>query len=231
MDWERIQRERLKSIDYWYHDNYQADISPVIQYMVLWAVFNALYNLAYLPKRRVTNIREEYGHRIPTIWYTKEKEILRKFAIHLSKQDELVSGSLMDDNLQYLTEFSRRIPNVDQPAERITVEIKDEKHAFEVAEFRGIASIDKRFYQDDGSIIYQYAPFDLDLDEDGAPIDRKKLLKQLIFFLYQLRNNIVHGGSASIQTKELIAKQAQPVLETIVDYIFAHEELVITAAQ
>jgi len=227
MDWEPIQQERLANIRQWYQDYYVEDVPRTIRYMVLWAVFNALYNLAYLPKRKVTGIHEEDGHRIPNIWCMGEKEILKKFAVHLSRQDGLLTQLLQGDTRRSLEEFSSRMPNISQPTEEIDIEVDGE--IISVDEFQGIASIDRRFYRDDGSVIYQYAPFDFDLNENDQPVDKVRMMRQLILFLYQLRNNIVHGGSAFISTRKLITEQALPVLKTIVDYILDHEELVTTA--
>ena len=227
MEWKQIQQERLSNVRQWYWYYYVEDRPCIIRYMVLWAVFNALYNLAYLPKRKVTGIHEEDGHRIPNIWCMGEKEILKKFAVHLSRQDGLLTQLLQGDTRRSLEEFSSRMPNISQPTEEIDIEVDGE--IISVDEFQGIASIDRRIYRDDGSVIYQYAPFDFDLNENDQPVDKVRMMRQLILFLYQLRNNIVHGGSAFISTRKLITEQALPVLKTIVDYILDHEELVTTA--
>jgi len=230
MNWSDLQSKRLENIREWYVDNYVETpyLPSVIKYMVLWAVLNALYNLAYLPARSISKVSEVDGYRIPLISTGAESEILKKFARKLSEHDGLISQLMCEDILGYLQEFAHRRPDVYQPNQKICCEVKNKPYTFTVDEFRGIASIDRRVYRDDGSVLYQYSPFDLKLDEAGRPQDRTKFMRQLVRFLYQLRNNIVHGGSAFVSTKKMIATQALPVLETIVDYVFAHDELVIT---
>jgi hypothetical protein len=229
MDWERIQQRRLENIREWHLQNYvdAGGVPRVVRYIAFWAVFNALYNVAYLPKRRVKSVRK---NGIPYIRYKDDKSMIDEFSKHPSGQSELVK-ELIEEHLESLQEFSSRRPNVDQPHPEITVEVEGEERVFKTEDFRGIASIDHRYYLENGSILYEYTYFDLDLNERGEPNDSDKFMQQLLLFLYQLRNNIVHGGSASIETQELITNKAIPVLETIVKYVLTHEEVIVTAAK
>jgi hypothetical protein len=90
----------------------------------------------------------------------------------------------------------------------------------------GIASIDNRLVLDDGTVLFQYQHLDLNLNKDNFPNDCRKLFRQLIFVLYQLRNNIVHGGSAAyFMQKTELSTGAIRLLDDIVWYILGHPEL------
>lgn len=73
IDWEKLQTERLENIQEWYIYHFQHSefnhLFPVVGYMVLWAVFNAIYNLAYLPKRKFKGVKREFEYKIPKISY------------------------------------------------------------------------------------------------------------------------------------------------------------------
>jgi hypothetical protein len=231
MDWERIQQERLESIHDWHRRNYvrprEIPIPPVVRYMTLWAVFNALYNVAFLPKRRVRSVS---SNGIPYIRYKGDKSKIKEFSRHISEQSDLVKA-LVEQHYETLRGFSNRRPRIDQPHPEITVQVDGEERVFKIEDFRGIASIDNRYYLEDGSILYQYTFLDFDLNDNGEPNDSEKFMQQLLLFLYQLRNNIVHGGAAFVETKKLVANQAIPVLETVVNHVLDHEEVIMTAAR
>ena len=229
MDWQELQRNRIDNVRKWraryFHKAQEA--SPVLGYMVLWAVFNALYNVAYLPERKVQSIRERDGHPIPRMKYQRESKLLKDFSGCLSEEVGLINDLLAPHLRKALEAFSSRRPDICQPANRVTVAGQE----YDLCAPIGIASIDRRVYREDGSVIYQYAPFDLELTEDGKLCDRRKFFRQLVFFLYQLRNNIVHGGAAFISVEKEIAGQALPVLQAIVDYVLKHEEVIYKASR
>ena len=64
--WQKFQFDRVSKIHEWYQQYYEnAPLSdPLIQYIVLWSVFNALYNTYDLPNNKLAEkIRGRYKFR------------------------------------------------------------------------------------------------------------------------------------------------------------------------
>jgi hypothetical protein len=64
--WQKFQFDRVSKIHEWYQQYYEnAPLSdPLIQYIVLWSVFNALYNTYDLPNNKLAQkIRGRYKFR------------------------------------------------------------------------------------------------------------------------------------------------------------------------
>ena len=128
--------------------------------------------------------------------------------------------------------FSTRRPTVQQPKEieSISYSCNDQNYTFDLEDVKGIASTDNRVILPTGEgIVFQYCLLDLELDDSKNPKDPNRFIEQLIFCLYQIRNNIVHGGSATfgMQKKEL-ASQSNEILEKIIDHLFSYNELLLS---
>ena len=83
-----------------------------------------------------------------------------------------------------------------------------------------------RLFLENGKVLFQYHCLDLDLAQDNLPKDRRNFFLQLLYMLYQLRNNIVHGGSAAFfMQKTDLTVGALRLLDALVQYLFHHSEL------
>lgn len=53
--WQDFQQDRVLKISAWYAEHYEHAYvdDPLIKYIVLWSVFNALYNVYDLPNNRL----------------------------------------------------------------------------------------------------------------------------------------------------------------------------------
>jgi hypothetical protein len=234
-----FQRERLRDIRSWYQVNYKTlgeHVAPLIRYIVLWSVFNAIYNVADLKNERGVRVKPQANGRIKLQikGVNGDRKRIENIAGLVASDREFVRKLVYEhrDVLEYL---AKRQPDVIQP-DGVTV-IKFEKDGksceFELDKVRGIASLDNRLFMPDGAVLFEYADLDIEFaEEDEIAIDEHRFMKQLALMLYQLRNNIVHGGSASFgMMKEELVKQTIDILNQVVEYLLGHAELIVAAEE
>lgn len=228
MDITDYQKTRIKDIHNWYiSKNQNSQIHDVqIQYIVLWAVFNALYNVLDYPKREVRGV----DGNIPRIWGSSESQKLKQIAKVIAKE-EMAIKIIIGKHLESVQRFASRHPTVRQPNQKgvLEYEYQNQKYTFDVGQVEGIASTDNRIIlPDDEGTIFHYQQLNLDLDRERFPNYPEKFIEQLVFYLYQIRNNIVHGGTASFSMdKKSIADDGMRILDEIIKYLFRHQELLI----
>jgi len=224
------QHQRVQDVQHWYEDVYCAldgHVPESIRYMALWAVFNALYNIADYPKVTLKTVSSDEGKIRPYIRGRDDDKKLRFIARKLSQDSRFVE-SVFQNHSEFITYLSQRTPEVQQPPDTKTIQFEHnyQKYTINLSDLHGIASIDNRFFLPDGKVLFQYHYIDLDLSQDNLPKDARKFFLQLLNMLYQLRNNIVHGGSAAyIMQKVDLSTRAISLLDDIILYLFAHPEL------
>jgi hypothetical protein len=133
--------------------------------------------------------------------------------------------------------FVNRIPAVAQregvdPAEQMPIVYKDQdgewvEDLFSPTAIHGIASLDHRLFLADGYKFFEYAAIESPWDAEGNLIDLEITVKQLLNILYQLRNNVVHGGVVSDKRKSII-NDALPILQKFVELVFANVDQIYT---
>lgn len=223
------QRERVNDVRYWYNDVYRpldGHAPESIRYMALWAVFNALYNIADYPKMKLKGISSDDGRIKPYIRGRDEDIKLRFISRKLAHDRQFVAG-IMRDHKEFITYLAQRTPEVQQPPNTYSIQFlyEDQNYVLDLSNLHGIASLDNRVFLQNGAVLFQYHHLDLELDGDNLPHDRPKFLRQLLFMLYQLRNNIVHGGSAAFfMQKTDLSIGAMKLLESVVQHLFDHPE-------
>ena len=224
----QYQLERIEAIRCWFHEYYIDGLDPMISYIILWAVFNALYNTIDLPNNV---IRGAYTEEIPPNPYIKgsgERQKIDALSQKIST-DEAFIRTLMERHSFHIHELSTHIPSVTQPNKirelKFTPDNNDDhEYVFNLNEVRGVASLDNRKFLEDGSVLFQYRRLNLDLDDNHYPRNPCNFLKQLSLVLYQIRNNIVHGGTAAYNMKEKpLLVFALPILEEIVRYLIEQD--------
>ncbi len=226
----QYQRERVDDVRSWYTSIYQplnGLVPESIRYMALWAVFNALYNIADYPKVTLKSVSSDVGVIKPYIRGRDDDKKLRLISRKLS-QDPGFVASLIRDHIEFITHLSQRTPEVTQPPHTTTIQFEHEHQTYtlNLSDLHGIASIDNRVFLEDGKVLFQYHHLDLDLSTDNLPRDGRKFILQLFYMLYQLRNNIVHGGSAAyFMQKTTLSTGAIRLLDAIVWQLLDHPEL------
>ena len=225
------QRQRINDVRQWYEDVYrhlEGNAPESIRYMALWAVFNALYNIADYPNVALRSVSPDDGTIKPYIHGRNDDKKLR-FISRRFMQDYQFTASLIRDNEEFITYLSQRTPDVQQPPGTTLLRFNhvNQSYTLDLSTLHGIASLDNRLFLQDGSVLFQYHHLDMDLNPDGLPRDKPKFYRQLVFMLYQLRNNIVHGGSASFfMHKTELTIGAMRLLNSLVQIlIFNHPEL------
>ncbi|CAG0983956.1 hypothetical protein ANRL4_02050 [Anaerolineae bacterium] len=232
-----FQRERLRDIRDWYKRIYRPlrnNSQPLIRYIVLWSVFNALYNVADLSNTPIIQdvIPLSDGRVKPRIRRTGDRNKVVNIAAQVANDKDFVR-QLAGKYKEALTDLATRRPSVSQPND--TSEIRFEKdgtsYVIQLDEVVGIASLDNRMFLPDGTVLFEYANLDIQFDDKGGLVtNEESLMHQIMLMLYQLRNNIVHGGSAAFgMMKKHLVEQTVHILEDIVDYLLTHEKLVLTA--
>lgn len=230
MTLSNYQHERVSDVRRWYENIYRPldGYAPEgIRYMALWAVFNALYNIADFPKVKLKSVSSDDGKTKPYIRGCTEDEKLRFISRGLAKDVQFVAAIMRDHN-KFIKHLAQRKPEVEQPAgiTSINFEHDGQSYVLNLSELNGIASIDNRTFLENGAVLFQYYHLDLNLNKDNLPNDRKKFFRQLVFVLYQLRNNIVHGGStAFFMRKTELSLGAISLLEDIVRHLLVNLEL------
>jgi hypothetical protein len=230
MSLSNYQLERVEDVRRWYeyvHCPLDGHIPESVRYMTLWAVFNALYNIADYPKVELKSVSSDDGKTKPYIHGRNEDKKLRFISRSISKDTALVS-SIMHDHFEFINLLAQRRPEVHQPlgVTSLNFEHGGQSYSLDLSNLQGIASIDNRLLLEDGSVLFQYHHLELNLNKEDLPKDRQKFFRQLIFMLYQLRNNIVHGGSAAFfMRKTELSTGAIRLLDAIVRHILVHPEL------
>lgn len=236
--WQIFQLDRVENIFEWYQERYKMDSvgDPLIQYMVLWSVFNALYNTYGLPNNKFDSKNGRYqfqikfGYKVPNVKIKSDSYRINTIGEKLVTMRDF--QDVLNGFKKKIDKFVRRIPLVTQdedidPQQSIPIIYKNNgewiEEDFVPADIRGIASLDKRLFFTEGYIFFQYAAIDDPWDAEGNLIDCELSVKQLLNVLYQLRNNIVHGGSTANKSKEIIL-DALPILENIVEFIFENRK-------
>jgi hypothetical protein len=224
------QGERVDNVRSWYEQIYlplDGHVPESIRYMTLWAVFNALYNIADYPKVKLRSVSSDEGIIKPYIRGRDDDKKLRYISRQLAKDNELIAD-VFRNHEAFVKELAQRKPEIQQPLETelIQFEFNTQTFTLNLSELQGIASIDNRVFLENGAVLFQYHHLDLDLNKDGLPKDRPKFFRQVAFMLYQLRNNIVHGGSAAFFShKTKLTVGAISLLNAIVQYLLNHSEL------
>lgn len=224
----KYQQTRTQDIHEWYKEKYHRSIitDDQIKYIVLWAVFNALYNVLDYPKREVRGV----DGNVPRIWGSRESEKLKRIAKIIAKEEMLIN-MIIGNHLDSLQRLSGRHPTVHQPnqVEVLEYEYQNQHYTFDTRLVKGIASTDNRIILPDyEGIIFQYQLLILDLDRDRFPNYPDEFIEQLVFYLYQIRNNIVHGGTATFSMdKKSLADDGMRILDEIIVYLFEHQELLL----
>lgn len=241
--WQKFQFDRVSKIHEWYQQYYEnAPLSdPLIQYIVLWSVFNALYNTYDLPNNKLEEkirgrykFRNRLGHMLPIIKVSKDSDRVSKFGSILASSDTFATLLNEDELKRHIGNLVERIPSVIQDEEvdvnqAIPIILQNDKNVWAIeadftpASIQGIASLDHRLFLTDGYIFFEYAAIDNPWNDDGQFINVEKTTMQLLNGLYQLRNNIVHGGSAAYSNKEIIY-EAVPILDAIVKFVFCNSK-------
>lgn len=224
------QLERVTDVRRWYEDVHRpldGHASESVRYMTLWAVFNALYNIADYPKVELRSVSVDDGKTKPYIRGRDDDKKLRFISRSISKDMELVT-SIFRNHFEFINHLAQRRPEVHQPSgiASINFEHNGQSYALDLSDLHGIASIDNRLFLESGSVLFQYHHLELILNKNNLPKDRQKFFRQLIFILYQLRNNIVHGGSAAFfMQKTELSIGAMRLLDEIVRYLMEHPKL------
>ncbi len=224
------QRERVNDVRQWYESIYcplDGYAPQSIRYMALWAVFNALYNVADYPKVKLKRVNNDDGMIKPVIRGGSEDDKLRFISRRLAQQNQLIAN-IFRDHSEFITYLGRRTPEVQQPPHTQSVQFQHDgdDYSIDLSKLHGIASIDSRVFLNDGTVLFQYHSLELVLDDDHLPRDKQKFFRQLIYVLYQLRNNIVHGGSAAFfMRKTELSIGAIGLLDDIVRHLFNNPEL------
>jgi hypothetical protein len=245
--WKIFQLERVQNIHEWYKEHYlhMQIHDPIIKYIILWSVFNALYNTSDLPNNHLpekVNGRYRFlcklGHKTPKINISRDFERIKKIAEKLVGLGAFTKLFTHQDVKRHISTFVNRIPSVAQDEgideyRAIPIILQDEKEKWTVesefilASIRGVASLDYRLFLADGYKFFEYSSIDNPWDAHGKQKDILLTTQQLLSVLYQLRNNTVHGGSTAHHKKDIIF-DGQPILEAIVEFIFEYREEIYT---
>jgi len=226
------QRERVNDVRQWYENTYrplEGYPAQSIRYMALWAVFNALYNIADHPKVKLRNVKEESGVIKPYIRGRGEDDKIGFISKQLG-QDEKFVAAIIGNHFEFITHLAHRTPEVQQPPNTKSIQFAHDGQSYtlDLSKLHGIASLDNRVFLDDRKALFQYHHLELDLNNGNLPKDKEKFCQQLIYMLYQLRNNIVHGGSAAFfMQKTELTIGAMSLLDDIVQYLFANPQLLL----
>jgi hypothetical protein len=224
------QLQRVNDVRQWYENVYRSlggNAPESIRYMTLWAIFNALYNIADYPRVALRGVSIDDGKIKPYIRGRNEDTKLR-FISRCFAHDDQFTSSLIQENRRFITRLSHRTPEVQQPLGTTSIQFEHNNlsYTLDLSNLHGIASLDNRVLLHNGMTLFQYFHLDLCLNPDCVPTDRPKFYRQLVFMLYQLRNNIVHGGSAAFfMNKTELSIGALRVLNSLIQYLFNHEEL------
>ena len=91
--WQDFQRDKAHKLHAWYTEHYKHAYvdDPLIKYIVLWSVFNALYNTYDLPNNKLPEkingrirFRNRFGYKVPVINVSRDFDRVKKFADKLA---------------------------------------------------------------------------------------------------------------------------------------------------
>ncbi len=244
--WQDFQQDKVHQIHAWYAEHYKHAYidDPLIKYIVLWSVFNALYNIYDVPNNKLPEkmrgrykFKKRFGYQVPIIIVSGDSDRLRKFAKRLASLETFVDVVNHASTRNRINAFVSRIPAVAQRegmdlTEQVPIVSKDENgewvdNLFSPTAVHGVASLDHRLFLADGYKFFEYAAIESPWNEKGDLINLDTTTKQLLNVLYQLRNNVVHGGVVSDKRKSII-NDALPILQRIVDFVFATADQIYT---
>ncbi|HLO16900.1 MAG TPA: hypothetical protein VK206_18845 [Anaerolineales bacterium] len=244
--WQAFQRDKVHKIRSWYAEHYEhASVDdPLIKYIVLWSVFNALYNVYDAPNNKLPEkmhgrykFKKRFGYKVPIIIVAGDSDRLRKFAKKLASLESLVDIVNHASMRNLIDAFVNRIPAVAQregvdPTEQVPIVYKDEdgewvEDLFSPTAIHGVASLDHRLFLADGYKFFEFAAIESPWNDEGDLIDLEITAKQLLNVLYQLRNNVVHGGVVSDKRKSII-NDALPILQKFVEFVFSNVDQIYT---
>lgn len=223
------QNQRVEDVRLWYRDVYCQlgdDVPVSIRYMTLWAIFNALYNIADYPKVALKSVSVIDGKIIPKIFGRKEGKKLSSISKCFANNEEFTT-ILVENHKNFIKHLSLRTPQVQQPENTTSIRFECEGHDYtiDLTHLHGIASLDNRVILNNGEVLFQYYFLDFRYEQNILPIEPQKFYKQLVFMLYQLRNNIVHGGSAAFfMDKKELSEGAIGILDSLIQYLFSHPD-------
>lgn len=225
------QQERIRHIRSWHHrigdpENHH-NLDTGIQFLLVWTTFNALYNVVDMPNRKPLKPRK--ANNKPKISWTRETTKMKNIVDVVGRNPDFIR-SLYRENRAFCDELSSRRPRVSQPQEidAIHYEVEGESYTFHPNEAQGIASLDNRVILEDGSKLFEYSSLNIAKDERGRLTDPRDFLWRLILILYQIRNNIAHGGSAAFFARgNKVSRDSVQVLHRIVNYLLHNHDMLI----
>jgi hypothetical protein len=244
--WQAFQQDKVNKIHAWYVEHYEHAYvdDPLIKYIVLWSVFNALYNVYDVPNNKLPEkmqgrykFKKRFGYMVPIIIVARDSDRIKKFAKKLASLESLVDIVHHDNMRNQINAFVNRIPAVAQRegadlTEQVPIVYKNEdgewvEDLFSPTAIHGVASLDHRLFLANGYKFFEYAAIQSPWNEKGDLIDLDITAKQLLNVLYQLRNNVVHGGVVSDKRKSIIS-DALPILQKFVEFVFATVDQIYT---
>jgi hypothetical protein len=237
-------RQRLDNIKLWHDFVYctlPKETHMAAKYVLLWAVFNAIYNVASSQFETITvdalRFRQgDDGFRLPRRHYVSERDALKSIACRMTLHAREEVEQIVAKHVETLKHFSQRKPQVRQP-EGIDLEseilgtVNGHRYSVRLSDIRGIASLDRRVFLDDGRVLFEYSSLVLELDDNNRPVDFERLMSQLVLYLYQIRNNVVHGGSAcSYEVEPELARKGLFILTDLVKLAFDNPNIILAPA-
>ncbi len=208
--------------------NLDQEIYSSIRYLLSWTAFNALYNVADIANRKPNKPNQHTGQ--PRVSRTRERSKLTVIAHRLA-----VNGNFIQDlyrgNRDFCDQLANRIPQVSQPdtMDEIPYEVDGEVFVFRSNEIRGVASLDNRVILDGGYKLFEYESLVVKEKKDGTLKDPKIFSRQLIFVLYQIRNNVAHGGSAAFFSRwNKLSEGAIKILDHIVRHLLKNQDILLS---
>jgi hypothetical protein len=226
------QLTRITNIEAWYRRIAAPHVTPgqdsSVRYLLLWTTLNALYNVLDMPKRRLR--RPDSTTLRPRLDKRGEDAKLRELARVLAK-DVAFASDLLVRHRDFLRRVSRRSPAVTQPdeAEEIHYEVDGQEYVFTPKRARGIASLDRRVILADGHKVYEYSMLNWPISEDAVIADTERFVREALFVLYQIRNNVAHGGAAAFFKRgDKVSEGAMAILDDFVRYMFENHEILLS---
>ena len=230
----QYQAQRIESVAEWHRRVASPQVTDgqdsSVRYLLLWTTFNALYNLLDMPKRKLRKPDEETGS--PRLVHRGERAKLDGVA-KLLAQDNVFLAGLLDQHIAFLQDLAQRFPGVSQPdaADDIHYSAKGEEFCFHLKQARGVASLDNRVILDDGHKVFEYSTLTEPITQKAVLAKPERFMRELVFVLYQIRNNVAHGGSAAFFRRgNKVADGAIAVLSSIVQSLLEHRGLLVESA-
>ncbi len=226
------QQERITHIRNWYQMwsdlHLDKELDSSVRYLLAWTVFNALYNVADMPNRKPKKPSQSTGQ--PRVSWTRERSKLKKIAHRLAANGDFIQD-LYRRNRDFCDQLASRTPQVSQPdpVDEIPYEVDGEVFIFHSNEIRGVASLDNRVILDGGYKLFEYETLVIEKRKDGTLIDPKIFIRHMVFVLYQIRNNVAHGGSAAFFLRgNKVSEGAITVLDHIVRHLLKNQDILLS---